>query len=378
MLNVLAAELDGAYWISDTILDTLFPVDQRVYDGVRNSPELKRVYSLQPEHLQATRRPSIMHSTAPTAPNSLPATLQAWPATKDGERAHYPPLRTLINTILELTAAQIRRSRLPESQVLGKLVCSVYDRQVQASSHTKISGLSKNLLKPDLILCTRAVAPTDTCCWGDLDVVMEVKEHWPILFNQAATYARCMLAEPRAKSGHRRRFCIALLFNHDDMHLTLAVYHRSGCTRTIEMPIYTEAGLDRLVRIIVGIRSIPDLEDLGYDVSSDTNPLLKDFVYSKTLFYRSSVLGRATRVDERSDIPYEGTQSFLHSLYERDAEELTDALKRTTIRDREPERQPETAARRSTRIQKGKSKIFSCLSCLSVDTFDSCPKQSGT
>lgn len=321
MQELLAAELDGAYWISTQILDVLFPVDDDICNAVYESKDLKKTFQVRPGGAPLVLQTALgdeggQKRRAVNAGPSSDTPLQEWPSHQRSERDHYGPLMTLINCILAAADRESKR-RKKEAKHFDTLVCSIYDKEISSLGKGKASSGSKNPLKPDLILSELAVSKERRCRWSDLDAFVEVKKIWPALFSQAATYARCMLAEANPKTGYHQRFTLGILFNQKDFKVTLAVFHRAGCTRTPEVSINTATGLRRLVRILVGIKLVSGPEGAGFDVSGDQHSLLRKYPYSKTLFYRSCILGRATSAEERSADPYpEEEKEEMHELTE--------------------------------------------------------------
>ncbi|KZS97260.1 hypothetical protein SISNIDRAFT_463189 [Sistotremastrum niveocremeum HHB9708] len=355
MQAALASELDGSYWISNKILDGMFPVDDDIVVAVRNSSELRNTFQLRPGQsplILQTPKPKKKEEGGadvfdpPPKAEQVP-TLAEWPPASAKERDHYCHFVTLIQCILDQVERQIEKKDPSLTSIFFKSqACAIYDKRVRPPGNLKAWTGSKHPLKPDLILCAREVLQWALCRWSDFDVVIEVKKSWAKLFTQSATYARCMLEEPNVDLGLRRRFSIALLFNQEDWKLTLAVYHRAGCTRTEEVSLNTEEGLERLVRILAGIRSIPNEERAGYDASRKSHSFLQHYIFSKSLVYRSCILGRATDVEEWREDPYPSEES------KKQAEKLARALAELKLENEK--RDPPT--RRSPRLQEKRDK----------------------
>lgn len=159
---------------------------------------------------------------------------------------------------------------------------------------------SWNALKPDLLMFSGELLSNEDFSWSLVDAIMEVKDDWPDLLWQAATYADCMFAAPVTPMQIYRRFVMALLFNHKTMEFSFACFHRSGCTRTPPISITTQEGFDRLIRILVGIKSIASMEAAGYDESAMSGPLLKKYKFGKVICQREGVSGRKTILTRRA------------------------------------------------------------------------------
>ncbi|KAJ7666542.1 hypothetical protein B0H17DRAFT_879763, partial [Mycena rosella] len=56
-----------------------------------------------------------------------------------------------------------------------------------------------------------------------IQIPVEVKDNWPDMVAQAATYARCLFS-----ASPSRAFALVLAYHHTDCELRFLIFHRGG------------------------------------------------------------------------------------------------------------------------------------------------------
>ncbi|KAH9002100.1 hypothetical protein EDB86DRAFT_2901277, partial [Lactarius hatsudake] len=130
--------------------------------------------------------------------------------------------------------------------------------------------------------------------WGDVAVIIKVKDHSAKTVKQLATYA------PNHLSLNRRlSFSITIAFDHRALTLRFLCFHRSGVSASELLTLEEEDGFRSVVEHMVGILSIRDEAGFGLDSTRvkevfHLNGRYYDIV--RTIKNRDSICGRATAV----------------------------------------------------------------------------------
>jgi hypothetical protein len=258
---VMKGEFARATWESSEILQNLLPHGMEMVNAVYS--ELKK-QDLSPAYFQ---------------PKSKGNT---WP--KDGrESTYYEPVTHILNATLK---AALRRQR--KTTYYSSLQFSVYDKPVA-------DGIDdSHPLKPDSLGCNREILPDEKVPWRDIRIAVEVKNNWPDLVVQAATYSRCMFASSRGQT-----YNIVIGFHYKRRELRFLFFHRGGVTAYLA-DLTTDVGWRRLVAAMVGLASVPDRDSAGMDSSRDNFhfnlPAVGLCAIVQPICTRDCVRGRATYV----------------------------------------------------------------------------------
>ncbi|THV01940.1 hypothetical protein K435DRAFT_717872 [Dendrothele bispora CBS 962.96] len=107
-------------------------------------------------------------------------------------------------------------------------------------------------------------APTRKDCVSDLALVGigvpgEVKDQWPELIRQAATYARAMTSAVPLRS-----FSVAIGVNHKHSTLRILIFHRGGLTTSEALNLKTEYGCLAVQQILFSVYLWQKPEDAGF------------------------------------------------------------------------------------------------------------------
>ena len=151
------------------------------------------------------------------------------------------PLTHLLNIIVRAT-----NDSLPATQrYLRNLRFHSYGREVEENYG------SMKALKPDVIGLVVDVPAEQKISWGQVEVVIEVKNQIPALVKQAAIHACCCLV-----NNKRRSFAIAIGFDHKHLLAWFLVFHRSDLSLSRPLSLDTQQGFKDVVKHIVGMLSI--------------------------------------------------------------------------------------------------------------------------
>ena len=248
--GLMKEELRRATWESVDIVQNLLPHDSEVASKVSN-----------------TVRP----------------TKENWPGTTSTlEKDYYSPFSGILNKTLQAARA-----------VLGKDI----------SSHHKSLSFSKyddgvdgaHALKPELVGCDQEISKSKKVPWHAIRIPVEIKNSWPDMVAQAATYARCMFA---ASSG--RQYALVIALNHISTEVRFLFFHRGGLTASPAFNLKQNDGWMHFIGAMVGLASVENRFSFGMDHSFDNSqialPLDGRWKVDEWLFIGNCIRGRATQV----------------------------------------------------------------------------------
>lgn len=206
---------------------------------------------------------------------------QEWPSTLE-ERCHYVPFASLLNNVLSCIPNRA-------GTIHANLRFYKYDRRMK-------EGISlSSPLKPDIIGCHCPWDGASPLSWTQVDVAVEVKDTWPSMLTQAASYARSQFV-----SQPYRQFVAVIYFQHLKKDVRVGFHFRSGLVVTELMTLTEKAGFCNFVTVILGIGSWTEHGKAGIDTSLTGNlvsiPGMGVWEIEETLCDRKVIRGRSTRV----------------------------------------------------------------------------------
>jgi hypothetical protein len=277
--NLFDNELYHSTFESSSVTDLLCPAPQGDVDAV--IAKLAKDRLLNCEH----------YPNAPKHP-------QRWPKS-GGKRKFYKPLCSLLNGILEaFKGTPIASAR----HYHDSLSFSVYDRPTMEGVDNVAS------LKPDGVGTHMEIVANQRIYWHQAELVVEVKDSWPHMITQSATYARCLLAARK-----NRWFVLVIAFNHKKTEARFCFYHRAGLMLTSALNLRNEEGFRTFVRGVIGIALWPDAAAAGMDISRDDHyfmlPHAGLYRIATVFCDRRCVRGRATRVYRLEKVPHSPDKS---------------------------------------------------------------------
>ncbi|KAJ7211362.1 hypothetical protein GGX14DRAFT_624497 [Mycena pura] len=228
------------------------------------------------------------------------------------ESVHYTPLALLLNHCLDACAAASKGTNfdLARSGPYSKLSFVVYDKPTGDGIEAAAS------LKPDLVGGEDFLAKVNShnvLYWSPPDppdplnpyppilIPVEIKNNWPELVRQAATYARCLFsARPLRKTA------LVLGYNHVTKEFRFLLFHRGGLTASHVLHPRTLDGRKQMVHVFLALLTCRNISDTGFpDWCNDNQfklPVDKDGTrhviadIDKVLHYVNCCRGRAARV----------------------------------------------------------------------------------
>ncbi|KAJ7672855.1 hypothetical protein B0H17DRAFT_174693 [Mycena rosella] len=221
-----------------------------------------------------------------------------------GERAHYAPFAAFLNDCI-----------VKGSEALQKfnLMGSWYD-ELRFVKYDKVTGdriEGAPALKPDLAGGNDLTSASDTILYwsppsdlskgSQIQIPVEVKDNWPDMVAQAATYARCLFC-----ASPSRTFALVLAYHHTDRELRFLIFHRGGLTSHPAIKVTHASERAGALRLLMTILLWTEPQDAGFiSTSNDFEYLLprsldmKQYILGTVMEILSNstcVRGRATSV----------------------------------------------------------------------------------
>jgi hypothetical protein len=200
------------------------------------------------------------------------------------ERKFYRPFTSLLNRI----CSSFRGINSRTKGIYENMQFFPYDRLMK-------EGVGGSPLKPDCLGCCPLPRSTKEVSWKEVELVIEIKDEWPALISQGATYARALFA-----TRGSRQFAIVITFNHRDGCVRFCIFHRCGLYSTKPLKLVDNSDFTIFASIIVGILSWSSRLPAGMEMSRNNMsfyiPSLGIYRIANTYCNRQVVRGRATCV----------------------------------------------------------------------------------
>ncbi|KAJ8495198.1 hypothetical protein ONZ45_g12960 [Pleurotus djamor] len=243
----LRVNLEGAVLESESLASTMCP------DLNRTQAVLKR--------LQTVKVCEI---------NGDNVTISSWPAPGRPEQDSYKPLADLCNGIRHAFQFEHSAAANKSRFFQRKLKFYPFNRQMRESVGFAFP------LKPDLLISGEPIEEGTKPSWLVVDMPGAVKDDWPAMIAQAATYARACFG-----ADDSRYFIPVLTFHQTNAEFRLCFFHRGGILATPCMNLLTTKGFTQFV------------STLSHSHFSINNQC---FQIADVLCRRNPDRGRATRV----------------------------------------------------------------------------------
>ncbi|KAG8891547.1 hypothetical protein FRB99_003528, partial [Tulasnella sp. 403] len=159
-------------------------------------------------------------------------------------------------------------------------------------------------LKPDGVGLHGTLRSDEKVPWSRCETAIEVKDTWPALFRQAATYARCLFI-----THEGRAFVVVIGFNHKECAFRFLVFTRSGVISSPSMEVNSAKGFTGIVKNAVGLLSAPDAVAFGLNTVQNGSYFhfgTSTYRLDKQVCNRRTMIGRATIVSVLARCPQPG------------------------------------------------------------------------